>query len=287
MLDQFDRSNLENIGNVTFINNKGQLIQLKQFANVYQTTGMTKLEREGRLPAVYVNSQVFGKTSGIIANEITAKIAKLNLPQGVTYEFTGEQKNMKESMSSMLWALMAGILFVYMIMVALYNSYLYPFVVLFSIPLAMVGAFFGLALMMKSISIYSMLGIIMLIGLVAKNAILLVDRANQMKLEQGVSTFEALIEAGQSRLRPILMTTFAMIFGMMPIALSTSAGGEAKSGLGVVLIGGLTSSMFLTLLLVPIIYQKFDKWKFILSAKFGKKSSKDLSDKKLTSSESN
>lgn len=274
MLDQLDRSNLESVGNISFTNSKGELIQLKQFANIYQTTGMTKLQREGRLPAIYVYANTFGKTSGIIANEMMKKVKTLKLPSGVTYEFTGQQKSMNDSFGSMLWALMAGILFVYMIMVALYNSYAYPFVVLFSIPLAMIGAFFGLALMMKSISIYSMLGIIMLIGLVAKNAILLVDRANQMKAEQGISTYDALIEAGQSRLRPILMTTFAMIFGMMPIALSTAAGGEAKSGLGVVLIGGLTSSMFLTLLVVPVVYQKFDKWKLKFSQKFGKKSKK-------------
>ena len=152
-------------------------------------------------------------------------------------------------------------------MVALYDSYLYPFVVLFSIPLAMVGAFFGLALTAKSMSIYSILGIIMLIGLVAKNAILLVDRANQMRRENGLSAYDALIEAGQTRLRPILMTTFSMIIGMLPIALSKAAGGEAKSGLAVVLIGGLTSSMFLTLIVVPVVYQRFDKWKSALTRK--------------------
>jgi HAE1 family hydrophobic/amphiphilic exporter-1 len=134
-------------------------------------------------------------------------------------------------------------------------------VVLFSIPVAIIGALFGLALTSKSINIFSMLGLIMLIGLVAKNAILLVDRANQMKLDRNMSTFDALVEAGQTRLRPILMTTIAMVVGMLPIAASTSAGSEAKSGLGVVLIGGLISSLLLTLVLVPVVYQRFDKWK--------------------------
>ena len=136
----------------------------------------------------------------------------------------------------------------------------------------MIGALLALALTMKSISIYSLLGTIMLIGLVGKNAILLVDRTNQMRVEKGLSVFEALLEAGETRLRPILMTTVAMVMGMLPIAISTSAGSEAKSGLGVVLIGGLLSSMFLTLVLVPVMYIKLDKWKERLSRLFKKKS---------------
>jgi HAE1 family hydrophobic/amphiphilic exporter-1 len=258
-LDQFDRSNPDNVANLTFMNNKGQQIQLKQFANVYQSVGPTKLEREGRTPAINVMSQAYGKTSGVIANDILDKIKNIKLPEGVTYKLTGELENMKDSMQSLIYALLAGILFVYMIMVALYNSFKYPFVVLFSIPLAIIGAFLALALTMKSISIFSMLGMIMLIGLVAKNAILLVDRTNQMKLEKGFSTYDALHEAAKTRFRPILMTTFAMVFGMLPIALSTAASAESKSGLAIVLIGGLISSLLLTLVLVPVVYQKFDK----------------------------
>ena len=258
-LDQFDHSNPDDVANLTFKNNKGQQIQLKQFAIVYQSVGPTKLEREGRVPAINVMSQAYGKTSGVIGNEIIEKLKNIKLPTGVTYRLTGELEQMKDSMKSLIYALLAGILFVYMIMVALYNSFKYPFVVLFSIPLAIIGAFFGLALTMKSISIYSMLGMIMLIGLVAKNAILLVDRTNQMKLERGLSTYDALMEAAQTRFRPILMTTFAMVFGMLPIALSTAASSESKSGLAVVLIGGLISSLLLTLILVPVVYQKFDK----------------------------
>jgi HAE1 family hydrophobic/amphiphilic exporter-1 len=149
----------------------------------------------------------------------------------------------------------------------------YPFVVLFSIPLAMVGAMIALAVSGKSLSIFSMLGIIMLIGLVTKNAILLVDRTNQTRLAQGLSVYDALLEAAKSRLRPILMTTFTMIFGMMPIALSTASGSEWKSGLAWALIGGLTSSLFLTLLVVPVVYMKVDEWKEKVPAFFKKPSS--------------
>ncbi len=270
-LDEFNRSRIEETENLAFVNRFGKVILLKQFANVYQAVGPTKLERENRAPAIYVNSLVFGRASGDVANEIRNKIEKAQLPPGIEYSFVGEQKSMADSFRSMLVALLTGILFVYLILVALFNSYLSPFIVLFSIPLAVVGAFYGLAFTMKTISVYSLMGLITLVGLVSKNAILLVDRANDMKASKGLSTYEALLEAGQVRLRPILMTTFSMVFGMMPIALATSAGSEAKSGLAVVIIGGLLSSLFLTLILIPVVYQTFDKWRLVLEKIFRKK----------------
>lgn len=270
VLDESDRNKITTLENITFTNSRGQLIELKQFAKLYQATGPTKLERENRITSINLFSQVFGRASGDVAADIRAKLQNVKLPAGVNWEFTGQQKYMATSFQSLLIALITGILFVYLIMVALYDSYLYPFVVLFSIPLAAVGAMLALALTMKTISVYSMMGIIMLVGLVAKNAILLVDRTNQMKSEKDYTTYEALLEAGQTRLRPILMTTFAMVMGMLPIAISTSAGSETKSGLGVVLIGGLLSSMFLTLILVPVVYQRFDKWKTSLVKKLRK-----------------
>jgi HAE1 family hydrophobic/amphiphilic exporter-1 len=160
---------------------------------------------------------------------------------------------MKESFVSLGLALGAAILFVYLIMVALYDSYIYPFVVLFSIPVAFVGALLAMALNMKALGIFPILGIIMMIGLVAKNAILLVDRANQNRLD-GQSIIESLLDSGRTRLRPILMTTVAMILGMLPIAVSKSSGAEWKTGLAWAIIGGLTSSLLLTLVLVPVIY---------------------------------
>lgn len=274
--DKFDCSKVEEVQNLPFINRQGKLIYLKQFANVYQAVGPTKLERENRSPAVYINASAFGRASGDITNQIQKEIAKIQLPPGVEVKFVGEQKAMRDSFQSMIFALGIGILFVYLILVALYNSYLYPFIVLFSIPLSVIGAFFGLAFTMKTISVYSLLGLITLVGLVAKNAILLVDRTNDMRQNRGLSTYDALLEAGQVRLRPILMTTFAMVFGMMPIALATSAGSEAKSGLAIVIIGGLLSSLFLTLLVVPVVYQKFDKWRLKLSLLFAKKAKKSI-----------
>ncbi len=254
-LDKFDKSKISDLKQMTFINSKGQKIQLQQFARVYQSTGPSALQRFDRISAVTVYSQVVGRPTGTVGQDIKNTMAKKTLPTGVDITYWGDLKNQADAFSSLGLALIAAIIFVYMVMVALYDSYLDPFIILFSIPVAMVGAFLALALTMNSLNIFSILGIIMLIGLVGKNAILLVDRTNQKKREEGVSTFEALIEAGESRIRPILMTTTAMVIGMMPLALSHDAGSEWKSGLAWAIIGGLISSMFLTLVLVPVMYE--------------------------------
>ena len=257
VLDEFDRSKISDLSSLTFINNKGQKIELQQFADIYETTGPTKLNRYSRINSVTVYSQAVGRPSGSIGQDIQKAMQKQNLPDGVELVYEGDLKNQAESFGSLGLAILAGILFVYMIMVALYDSYVYPFVVLFSIPVAMVGALFALALTMNSLSIFSILGIIMLIGLVGKNAILLVDRTTHNQ-KDGMNVYDALIEAGRARIRPIFMTTLTMVFGMLPIALSTSAGSEWKAGLAWALVGGLTSSMFLTLILVPVIYVKME-----------------------------
>lgn len=259
-LDQFDRSKTDKLGDISFVNKKGQQIYLKQFANIYRATGPTKLARQARSAAVTIFSQALGRPSGNISQDIDKQLAQFKFPSGVTYSFLGDVKNQRESFGDLGLAMLAAILFTYMVMVALYDSFVYPFVILFSIPLAMIGALLALALMLKSLSIFTILGMIMLTGLVAKNAILLVDRTNYMRA-QGESVIDALIDAGKMRIRPIFMTTLTMIFGMMPIALSTSPGAEWKSGLAWALIGGLTSSLFLTLLVVPMVYTKVEEYR--------------------------
>ena len=259
-LDQFDRSKTDNLGNISFTNKLGQQIYLKQFANIYRSTGPTKLNRQARSAAVTVYSQALGRPSGSISQDIEKQLNNIKFPAGVTYSWQGDVKNQKESFGDLGLAMLAAILFTYMVMVALYDSFVYPFVILFSIPLAMIGALVALGLTMKALNIFTILGIIMLTGLVAKNAILLVDRTNYMR-SQGESVADSLLDAGRMRIRPIFMTTLTMIFGMMPIALSTSSGAEWKSGLAWALIGGLTSSLLLTLLIVPIVYTKVEEYR--------------------------
>jgi HAE1 family hydrophobic/amphiphilic exporter-1 len=259
-LDAFDRESVNDLEQLSFVNAAGQTIRLNQFASIERTIGPAKLERKDRISSVTVSSQVVGRPHGTVGEEIQQAIEKDPLPSGITVEYEGDMKTQKEAFGSMGYALIASIIFVYLIMVALYNSYIYPFVVLFSIPVAIVGALLALAMTMQSLNIFSLLGIIMLIGLVAKNAILLVDYTNQLK-EQGYPVLEALIESGRTRLRPILMTTIAMVIGMLPLALASGAGAEWKNGMAWALIGGLTSSMLLTLVVVPVMYVIIDKIK--------------------------
>jgi len=265
-LDSYDKSNISNVRNLSFSNNDGQTFVLSQFAEVTEGLGESVLERSDRLNSITVNANVAGRPSGSISKDIKAKEGQIKLPAGISVEYLGDVKNQGDAFGSLGFALVVAIVLVYLIMVALYENAVYPFVVLFSIPVALIGALLALALTMDTLNVFSIIGMIMLLGLVSKNAILIVDFTNQLKSE-GHGVEEALLEAGKERLRPILMTTLAMILGMLPIALASGAGAEIKNGMAWVIIGGLTSSMLLTLFVVPSMYLIIDR----LIAKFQKK----------------
>jgi len=252
-LDKFSRSDIKNVRNLPFQNAEGRTILLSQFAEVSEILGETTLQRIDRLGAITVQSNVAGRPTGTVSEEIKAKALAIKIPAGISVEYLGDSKNQGDAFGSLGLALITAILLVYLIMVALYENAVYPFVVLFSIPVALVGAFLALALTLETLNIFTIIGMIMLLGLVSKNAILIVDFTNKLKSE-GYSVKEALLEAGKERLRPILMTTLAMVFGMLPIALASGAASEIKNGMAWVIIGGLTSSMILTLFVVPSMY---------------------------------
>lgn len=261
------RKSIDDVKNLIFTNNNGEKIRLSQFANVEMSSGPSLLQRRDKSPAVKVQSKVVGRPSGDVANEWAAMFMnnEKTKPAGVDYIWGGDMENQSEGFGTLGIALLAAIILVYLVMVSLYDSFVYPFVVLFSIPLALIGVMVILALTGNSLNIFTMLGMIMLIGLVAKNAIMIVDFAN-MRKAAGANTHDALIQANHARLRPILMTTIAMIFGMIPIALAKGAGAEMNNGLAWVIIGGLTSSLFLTLIIVPVVYSLFDS----MLRRFGK-----------------
>lgn len=263
-LDQFDRKNANDVRKLSVMNSLGQMIELSQFATITESSGPSVLERKDRIASLTVKAQVLGRPVGTVGAELQEILNVTKTPRGIEMEMGGQMEQQGDAFGSMGIALLASLFLVYLIMVALYNSFVYPLVVMFSIPLAIVGAFLALALTNQSLSIFSILGMIMLIGLVAKNAILVVDFTNQLK-KAGMAVKPALVQAMNSRFRPILMTTLAMVIGMLPIALATGPGAEWKNGLAWVLIGGLTSSMFLTLVVVPVIYYIFDR----ILAKFG------------------
>ncbi|WP_339887119.1 efflux RND transporter permease subunit [uncultured Flavobacterium sp.] len=259
-LDQFDRQNINDIKKVTFLNTTGELIELQQFAAVEQSTGPSKLQRDNKRSSVSIGAQVVGRPVGTVSTEVQAAIEKMKLPEGVSFEMGGDLESQTEAFASLGLALLMSIILVYLIMVALYESYAYPLVVMISVPTAMIGAFLILALFQESLGVFTFLGLIMLVGLVIKNAILIVDAANQYKKE-GMNSVEAIMNAGLSRLRPILMTTLAMVIAMIPIAFASGAGAEWKNGLAMVLIGGLSSSLIFTVIIVPVMYIVIDIWK--------------------------
>ncbi|HQV35336.1 MAG TPA: efflux RND transporter permease subunit [Flavobacterium sp.] len=254
----FDRKNITDVSNLIFINNAGQQIKLSQFAAITEGSGPSQLERRDKSASVTVQGQNVGVPTGTIVTQWQEKLNKLKKPVGVDYIWGGDQENQSEGFGTLGIALLAAIILVYLIMVGLYNSFAHPFVVLFAIPLSFIGALLALALTNKTLNIFTILGIIMLIGLVCKNAIMLVDYTNQRR-KAGETIRKALIQANHARLRPILMTTIAMVFGMFPIALASGAGAEWKNGLAWVIIGGLISSLFLTLIIVPVIYEIMEK----------------------------
>ena len=258
--DEFDRRNIKDVSNLTFINSANQQIRLSQFANIEYVNGSTSLERFDRSSSITIQSQVLGRPSGDVGDDVRKQIDGLSLPSEVSIYYAGDMEMQDEAFGTLGFALITAIFLVYLVMVALYESYLYPLVVIFSIPLAIIGAIFALALTQDNLSFFSMLGMIMLIGLVAKNAILVVDFTTRL-IKQGYSTTRALLMATRTRLRPVLMTTISMIIGLLPIALASGAASEWKNCIARVMIGGLTSSMLLTLVVVPVVFLIFDSAK--------------------------
>lgn len=269
-LEQGDKKNITDVRRLTILNSRGEMVKLSDFATIDEVMAQSILERTDRMTSIKIMSGAVGRQAGTIVADIKKEVEKLKLPNGVMVNYLGDSKNQKEAFSSLALAMGLGILLVYLIMVALYESAVYPFVVLFSIPVSFIGAFLALALSMNPLSVFAILGMIMSLGLVSKNAILIVDFTNHLK-EKGIPVREALIESGKERLRPILMTTLAMVFGMLPIALASSAGAEVKNGMAWVIIGGLTSSMLLTLILVPAVYMIIDNWRIKVNSWFVKK----------------
>jgi len=256
-LDEFNRQNFEDVQQLSIINPMGIPVEVSQFASVEQDNSPSLLERKDRQPAVTLTADALGRPSGTLADDVVTYLKENPLPNGIQMTWGSDIKRQNDSFGALGSVLLISFLLIYLIMVALYDSFVYPFVVLFSIPVAAIGAFFALNLSLSNLSLFALLGLIMLMGLVVKNAILIVDFTNQLKAE-GKHFKEALIIAGKGRMRPILMTTLSMVVGMLPIAMATGTAAEWKNGLAWVIIGGLLSSLILTVLLVPMIYYLVD-----------------------------
>jgi HAE1 family hydrophobic/amphiphilic exporter-1 len=270
VLAKSNRSNPADVENVTLVNYRGERVFLKQVAEVYYGKGPTMIGRKDRERLITVASNLDGTVPlGQITAEIQKRGAAIALPPGVTIAYAGDVQNMQDMFRDMMIAITLAALFVYMIMVALFESYAHPFTIMFSLPVALVGGLGALALAGQTLNMFSMIGILLSMGLVTKNAILLVDRTNERRA-LGLSVREALLEAGPTRLRPIIMTTLTMILGMAPLALALGAGSEIRQSMAIVVIGALISSTLLTLVLVPVVYTYVEGLRRRLSRKKAK-----------------
>ncbi|MFH1080141.1 MAG: efflux RND transporter permease subunit [Pseudomonadota bacterium] len=257
-LNPEDRVNPDDIGRLYVRARDGRLVELASVIRIQEGGGPNVIYRVDRQRAAIVYASLEKKPLAQAMAELDGISAKVLTP-GYSARYKGAADTMKESFKYLLFALFLGIVMAYMVLAAQFESFLHPFFVLLAMPLSFIGAFGALLLAGKTISIFSLIGLILLMGLVKKNAILLVDYTNVLR-ERGLSRREALLQAGPVRLRPILMTTLAMVFGMLPVAAGLGEGAETRSPMGIAVIGGLLTSLLLTLVVVPSAYDLLDGW---------------------------
>lgn len=246
------------------------LIPLSQVANFSETLGAPQINRRSLFREVVVQANTDGRPAGDIGADITKIQNEMKLPPGYSFAVQGSNKDMAESIGYATTALGLAIVFIYMLLGSQFNSFLYPVAIMASLPLSLIGVFFALFLFGSSLNMFSIIGIIMLMGLVCKNAILLIDFIKE-SLSNGLSRTESIMLAGQTRLRPILMTTAAMVMGMVPLALGIGEGSEQQAPMAHAIIGGVITSTLLTLIVVPVIYTYLDDGKHQFFRLFAKK----------------
>jgi hydrophobe/amphiphile efflux-1 (HAE1) family protein len=253
------RENIAQLNNLPVAYAKdGTPIALARVADVVPVVNPEVIKRQDlqRRQAIYAG--VTGRPSGDVGNEVKALVDATVLPPGYRFDMGGQSREQAEAFQGVLLALAAAVIFIYIVLASQFGSFLQPIAIMASLPLALIGVMLALLVTGSTLNLFSMIGLVMLMGLVTKNAILLVDFANQMR-RSGSSTAEALLQAGLVRMRPIMMTTAAMVFGMLPMALALDEGGEIQAPMGRAIIGGVITSTLLTLIVVPVLYSYLDQ----------------------------
>ena len=244
-----------------------RVVRLNQVASVRESTGPNQINRRDLTREVAVSANTYLRSGGEVSTDIRTALDGMNWPAGYSYVFGGSTKNMQESFGYAISALVLAVVFIYMILASQFKSFLQPLALMTALPLTLIGVVLALLMFRSTLSMFSVIGIVMLMGLVTKNAILLVDFAIRLREGQtdaegrripGMARTEALLMAAKVRLRPILMTTLAMIFGMVPLAFALSEGSEQRAPMGQAVIGGVITSSLLTLVVVPVVYCYMD-----------------------------
>ncbi len=257
-LEPAARSNMDNILAIPISYADGKVVTLRQVTRAETGASLATIQRTGRQRYLKMTANLSAGTTGEANSAILAGIrSKIKFPPGYSYSTGQMAQQQSDSFSQLAQAIALSIVLMYMLMVALYQNFLHPLAIMFALPVSIVGAFGGLALAHMTLSIYSFLGLILLVGVVTKNAILIVDFTNQRRA-RGEGRKQALIEAGRRRLRPILMTTAAIVCAMLPVLLGKMAGSESRAPIAAVVIGGNVTSTLLSLVLIPVVYNGLD-----------------------------
>jgi HAE1 family hydrophobic/amphiphilic exporter-1 len=262
-LSRLDRARAEDLQRVPLAssqldaNGAPKMVSLREIASISPGSGAQQINRKEQLREVLISGNVFNRPAGDAATELRAKLERIAMPPGYRYAMGGSSKDMEESLHFASQALALAVIFIYLILASQFGSFIQPVAIMMSLPMALIGVVLALMLARSTLNIFSIIGFIMLMGLVTKNAILLIDFVNQAR-RAGKARAEAILAAGRVRLRPILMTTLAMIFGMIPLAAGLGEGGEQRSPMGQAVIGGVITSSLLTLIVVPVIYTYLD-----------------------------
>jgi HAE1 family hydrophobic/amphiphilic exporter-1 len=260
---QENQRNLREGYTQTYVPNlNGRMVRLTDVSKAVETTGPAKITRQDRGRYIQIMADIApGGGLGDVMKDVQKMFEKdIKLPPGFRYAFMGQAENFAELLDSLVVALGLGILFIFLVLASLYESFVTPFTIMLALPLAMCGSFVALMVTHQSLNIFSIIGVIMLLGVATKNSILLVDYANQ-KIQAGMTRSEALIASGRSRLRPILMTTMALIAGTVPVAMGLNEASRQRTSMGVAIIGGLISSTLLTLVVIPAAFSYIDRFR--------------------------
>jgi HAE1 family hydrophobic/amphiphilic exporter-1 len=252
-LKKDQRETIRGIGETPITTLTGQTIKLRNVASVREAFGPVEIERKNRTRVTKVQAGVQGRVLGDVVRDVREKMASLDLPPGISIEWGGEVEEQRKAFRDLTLLLILGIALVYMVMAGEFEDFVDPFIIMFSVPFAFVGVIWAFVVTATPLNLMSFIGVIMLMGIVVKNAIVLVDYTKQLRAG-GMTLNEAIVTGGKTRLRPVLMTSLTTIFGMLPLALSRGEGSEIWNALGITVIGGLLVSGLVTLILVPLLY---------------------------------
>ncbi|HOH07353.1 MAG TPA: efflux RND transporter permease subunit, partial [bacterium] len=244
---------------LTILNSRGLPVMLRNVVITEAQEGPSSIERKDQERIIYISAHYTGRDMGSIISDIRSQIRRLPMPKDFAVLFGGDYEEQQEAFRELTVAMILAILLVFLVMAGQFESWRDPLIVLFSIPMAVIGVTLTMVLTGTIFSLQAFIGCIMLAGIVVNNAILLVDHTNQLRRQEGMELMEAVATAGLHRLRPILMTTLTTVLGLLPLSFGLGEGGETQAPMARVVIGGLTSSTLVTLVLVPVVYSLFEQ----------------------------